>query len=122
VAKWWAGRMFRDGLPVAERVFRNHALRKYRCRRRNVAFDTKGALRRIRHAVVGDDRVMEGVLGCTDGITIWIMEEAQTHSEIVSTLIHEACHNWCHVRGRPLSCRSEHICMMRVGERAAVCC
>jgi len=114
IAKWQARELFRAGGRLSRERFRNFALRKYRCKRREVAFDDGGALRRIRDAVLfHDDPCCRGE---TDGAQIRISAIEMTHAELVGTLLHEAMHFWCAVRGRSMSVANEHHCMTRCGD------
>ena len=115
LAKWQATGLFQNGLQVAHRRFRDYAVRKYRCKPQQIRFDDKGAIQRIRRAVLFDDEPW--LLGRTDGETIEICAACpMTHAEIVGTLLHEAMHDWCRVRGKFMSCANEHYCMSRCGD------
>lgn len=115
LAKWQARRVFDERLVLAKRRFSNYAVRKYRCKPQQVAFDDAGAKKRIREAILFYDD--ETLLGRTDGETIEICGVCgMTHPELVGTLIHEAMHSWCRVRGNFMPCNREHYCMSRCGD------
>ena len=114
-AKWQARHLFKLRHDFTRRKFYNYAMRKYkRCKRHQVRFDSAGALRRIRDAQLSHEDM--NLLGQTDGSVIEIMGVAMSHAQIVGTLIHEALHDWCFVRGRAMACENEHYCMVKVGE------
>jgi len=56
------------------------------------------------------------ILGRTDGQTIEIACVNMNNAELVGTLIHKAMHDWCKVKGRSMSCVSEHLCMGKCGD------
>lgn len=112
-AKWQARELFSQRNARARAAFRAFAVRKYRCKPAQVTFDTPGALRRISRAFLIDE--VPGYLGQTDGKSIEIMRTAMTHGLLVNTLIHEALHDWCRVRGKFMSCANEHHCMRVLG-------
>lgn len=115
LAKWQASALFTKCDAFAQRRFRNYAVRKYRCKPRDVTFDTSASVKRIRGAVLYNDD--PNMLGRTDGITIEINSCCQmTHSEIIAALLHEARHDWCRVRGKYMSCANEHCCMSKCGD------
>jgi hypothetical protein len=115
VAKWQARKLFTDRVDLAEKRFRNYAVRKYRCKPQQVTFDNFGALKRISKAVLFDDD--PSLLGRTDGVTIEISGGCDmTYPELIGTLIHEAMHDWCRVRGKFMSCGREHHCMSQCGD------
>lgn len=59
----------------------------------------------------------DDILGETDGESIAINSALpMTWDSLVSTLVHEALHNYCRVRGRFMSCENEHKCMHGLGE------
>jgi len=89
-------------------------VRAFHCKPAQVSFDTRGALRRISRAVLIEE--VPGYLGQTDGHTIEIMITPMSHATLVKTLIHEALHDWCRVRGRTMSCAREHHCMRVLGD------
>ena len=113
-AKWEARHIFRDRLALSHDAFRKYAQRKYRCKPQQVSFDDSGALRRIKDAVImsGDNNY----LGETDGIEIRITRMPMSHPLLVGTLLHEAMHDWCKVRGCCMCCKKEHFCMTKIGE------
>ena len=114
VAKSQAARLFKSGCGSAQHRFRRHALRKYRCKASQIKFDDTGATKRIAQAVICYDD--DSILGRTDGHTIEIACVHMSHAELVGTLIHEAMHDWCKVKGRSMSCVSEHYCMGKCGD------
>ena len=115
LAKWQAGKLFKDRVGLAQERFRNYAVRKYRCKPQQVTFDNAGALKRISKAVLFEDD--PSLLGRTDGVTIEISGACDmTHPELIGTLIHEALHDWCRVRGKFMSCGREHFCMSKCGD------
>ena len=114
LAKWQAKQLFRDGSGTAQRTFHNHAVRKYRCKASQITFDDTGALKRIAEATVCYDD--DDILGRTDAHAIEIACVDMTHAEIVGTLIHEAMHDWCKVKGKSMSCVGEHYCMGKCGD------
>lgn len=115
LAKWQAQILMKSRLEVAHARFRNYAVRKYKCKPQQVTFDDNGALKRIKKAVLFDDE--PGLMGRTDGEVIEISSNCEmNHSEIVGTLIHEAMHDWCKVRGKSMSCAKEHYCMSMCGD------
>jgi len=114
VAKWQAKYLFCKGGAAAQRIFYNHAARKYRCKASQITFDDTGALKRIAEARVCYDD--DSILGRTDGHSIEIACVCMTHAEIVGTLIHEAMHDWCKVKGKSMSCVGEHYCMGKCGD------
>lgn len=97
-----------------QRVFRDYAVRKYRCKPQQVKFDDAGAVRRIRRAKLSDEDL--SILGQTDGVRIDIMRVPMSPPEIVGTLIHEGMHDWCSVRGKHMPAKYEHHCMSRLGD------
>ena len=113
-AKWQARHIFNERLDLSQSAFRKYAQRKYRCKARQVCFDDRGAMRRIRDAVISYKNLNH--LGETDGVQIRITGMPMTDELLVGTLIHEGMHNWCSVRGRFMSCENEHFCMTKVGE------
>ena len=115
MAKWSATLLFTERSAVSKRAFRNFAVRKYRCKPQQVTFDDKGALRRIRGAILSysDDPYLNGQTSLTQ---IEIMHQWSTWAELVTVLIHEAMHNWCRVRGKFMHMENEHWCMGRLGE------
>ena len=114
IAKWQAKRLFKEGICTAQERFRKFALRKYRCRSSQVSFNDAGSLKRIEEAKLIDDQ--PDCWGQTDGKTIEICACAMSESRLVCTLIHEALHDWCRVRGKVMSCRAEHYCMAKCGD------
>ena len=72
-------------------------------------------MRRLRHAVLRDAK-RDDLLGETDGECISIFAIPMSHAMLVGTLIHEALHDWCKVRGRPMSCANEHCCIAEIGD------
>ena len=97
-----------------QKRFRNYAVRKYRCKPQQVKFDDAGAVRRIQRAVLSDER--DDILGQTDGVLIEVMRVAMSQPELVGTLIHEALHDWCFVRGNSMPAKNEHHCMAYLGD------
>lgn len=114
IAKTQALSLFKTHRAAAQLRFRRHALRKYRCKSSWVVFDDDAAEKRISEAVICYDD--DSILGRTDGHTIEIACVDMSHPELVGTLIHEAMHDWCKVRGRSMSCVSEHLCMGKCGD------
>ena len=114
IAKWQSKQLFKDGLSTAKVYFRNFALRKYRCKRSQITFDDKGALRRLENAILCDDH--PDMWGQTDGKQIEICECEMCDDLLVGTLLHESLHDWCRVRGKVMSCRAEHYCMAKCGD------
>lgn len=113
MAKAAAVKQLRDHKSACEARFRNYAVRKYRCKPRQVAF--KNRIPAVRSACLSS-LPME-VLGQTQGFKIEINQDwVFTFPGLVSTLIHEAQHNWCHVRGRCMSTANEHYCIHALGE------
>ena len=118
LAKWQACKLLQLKFELAESRFRNYAVRKYKCKPQQVKFQNKRALRRIKAAILFyTDTENPPLLGQTDDWQIEISGTLpMTHVEIVSTLVHEAMHNWCLVRGKYMSCQSEHRCMHTCGD------
>ena len=91
-------------------------MRKYRCKANTITFDEKGAHTRLNRAVLlpdGDD-----IYGYTDGRVIVINESMPMGFwDVVATLVHEALHNYCYVRGKKMGCDREHMCMIGLGEK-----
>ena len=114
IAKWQAAQLFDEKGDEIRRRFTNYALRKYRCKRRQIKFDNVGAVRRIKRAVLCYDD--EEIWGRTDGHTIEISAGYMSYPQLVGTLLHESLHDWCRVRGRVMSCAGEHFCMHKCGD------
>ena len=87
LAKWQASCIFAQRQALAQRAFRNFAVKYYRCQPHHVTFDTAGAMERIRGAVlVGDAalRANENLIAQTDGLTIEVNTIEMSQSELVS--------------------------------------
>ena len=87
LAKWQASCVFAQRQALAQRAFRNFAVKYYRCQPQHVTFDTAGAMERIRGAVlVGDAalRANENLIAQTDGLTIEVNTIEMSQSELVS--------------------------------------
>ena len=113
LAKFAAVKQMRDHQTLCEKRFRNYAVRKYRCKPQQVTF--KNRIRAVRSATL--QSLSWEVLGQTEGFKIEINENWPfTFPGLVSTLIHEAQHNWCYVRGRCMSTAGEHHCIHSLGE------
>ena len=115
LAKPIASVIVRANMRRIQDHFVKYAMRKYRCKRSAVTFDDRGALRRLRYAVLGEDE--DGIYGHTDGKTILINSAYEMgFSDIVPTLVHECLHDFCIVRGKKMGCDREHVCMRGLGE------
>lgn len=100
-----------------QRVFRQYACRKLRCKKSAVAFcPVVESLRRIRHAQLA---ACHDCYGWTNGINIFISSDVpMAHDMLVGTLVHEELHCFARARGRYLGQETEHHCMRVLGE----CC
>ena len=115
IAKWVANAIMRENLPDIKGHFTRYAVRRYKCKRRAIKFDEVGALQRLQKAELGVDE--ESVYGHTDGQKIVINTECPMgFGDVVATLVHEALHNFCVVRGKLMGCEREHVCMRGLGE------
>jgi hypothetical protein len=114
-AKMKATTFFREHEQRYKDVFCRYATRKYRCKPSAVQFDsTAQSERRIREAVIVTD---PSCFGRTDGITISISNSHPMGFDLlVGTLIHEALHCFCQVRGKWLPTAAEHHCMHILGD------
>ena len=90
------------------KAFFGYALRRYRCKRHQILFDTDyafGLLDSARECTLNED-----TLGENHGTYI-LIQRGLDQGTLVATLVHEALHNWCYVRGRPMGEEAEHYCM-----------
>jgi hypothetical protein len=117
LAKMKATVFFRTNEHRYRSVFRRYATRKYRCKPSAVHFDsTAESERRIRNAVLVSDPSCYGI---TNGFVIEISDcMPMGFDQLVGTLVHEALHCFCRVRGRWLPTSAEHHCMRVLGEDA----
>jgi len=112
----FASKILKSHQCKLRRHFSRYATRKYLCKPQQVHFvDTHKLLQRVTLGVEGALN-----LGETDGVGIAISDTIpMTFDELVGVLVHECLHNYCTVRGRFMSCHSEHICMRGLGDE---CC
>ena len=113
LAKAAAVRRLCDYNAQCRRRFHNYAMRKYRCKHSQIRFVNR--LPAVRRAYLAE--LHENTLGETSGREIRINGAVPfTFPVLVSTLIHEAQHNWCIVRGRCMGVHPEHYCIAALGE------
>lgn len=115
IAKWQAVKLFRQAEAQCMQTFTAYVLEHYACKHKDIAFDSRGALKRIRAAQLRS--LGKDCLGQTDGDVIEISRSIpMRYDEIVCTLLHEALHDWCLVKGRRMACHKEHRCMHILGD------
>ena len=106
---------FEEQGPEFQRVFRQYACRRLRCKAHAVAFAPLAeSLKRIRSARLVD---VDDCYGWTDGHVIYVSRLLpMAFDELVGTLLHEELHCFCHARGKWLGIEREHHCMRVLGE------
>ena len=116
LAKAIANGIVKSNMCHIKRHFTRYVTRRYTCKATSVKFDERGALYRLRNAVLGPDD--EDIYRHTDGKTILINSRFEmSFLDVVATLVHESLHDFCLVRGRKMGCEREHVCMRGLGER-----
>ena len=113
-AKWQASRVWQRCEGEIKSKMRR-SLCRGRCKPSSVVFKkTASQLRRLRTAKLVD--LGEGLWGETEKGEIRINKCAMTYECLVNTLVHEALHDCCLVRGRVPGCEHEHRIMRSLGE------
>ena len=116
LAKVKAVTLFRKKVARYRQVFRMYATRKYKCKPSAVDFKPLSLMERsIRQARLCPLEPL--VYGEADGWDIRVNSEmSMGFDALVGTLLHEALHCFCRVRGRWLPISGEHHCMQVLGE------
>lgn len=115
LAKPVAVRLLKGGSKAAKRCFTRSLARRYRCKPSSVRFSPFRVVeKRIMAAGLCCD---PDCMGQTDGEKIWVSTAHEmTFAEIVGTLVHEAMHFWCTVKGRQVPTEREHSMMLALGD------
>lgn len=115
LAKSIAVNMFRAGAAASMRKFRRSMSRRYKCKPSAVTFEPlAGPTQRIRRAVLVSG--YPHLYAQTDGYTIEVSDAPMTFKELVGSLVHEALHSWCMVRGKWVPEAPEHHVMRALGD------
>ena len=97
-----------------EQYYTRYARRVYKRKRASVRILHDEAITRVRNARLA--ALAPNVLGETDGPIAIGNSITMTFDLLVSTLVHEALHNYVQVGGKHMGCEREHCCMQQLGE------